>query len=243
MFPLRDENPTNILPFVTVLLIGGTGAAWWFVQGAGLSEATLVASICRYGAIAAEVTGGASSAESGPCSLGGLTWEAVLTSMFLHGGWAHLIGNMWFLWIFGNNVEDALGHGRFLVFYVVAGVVAAGAQVAATPDSLVPMVGASGAVSAVMGAYVLLYPRARVDTLFVFFIFVRILPLPAWVMLGYWIALQLLASTLAPADGGGVAYMAHIGGFVAGLVLVTLLLPTRGSRRGRSKRRVGGWLR
>ncbi|MDZ7779186.1 MAG: rhomboid family intramembrane serine protease [Gemmatimonadota bacterium] len=228
---------------MTVLAIGGTGAVWWLVQGAGISETALVASICRYGVIAVELTGGEPGADAGPCTLGGLTWQAVFTSIFMHGGWAHLIGNMWFLWIFGNNVEDALGHVRFVIFYLVAGVVAAGAQIVATPESQAPMVGASGAVSAVMGAYVLLYPRARVDTLFVFFVFVRLLPLPAWVMLGYWIGLQLLASTLAPADGGGVAYMAHIGGFGAGLVLVTLLMPPRRSRRGRRPRKRGGRLR
>jgi membrane associated rhomboid family serine protease len=132
----------------------------------------------------------------------------------------HLIGNMWFLWIFGNNVEDSMGHLRFLLFYVLCGLVAALAQVVSAPSSAVPMVGASGAISAIMGAYLLLYPKAVVQTLFFFVIFLRVIPLPAWVMLCYWIAIQVGSSLTTPADGGGVAYMAHIGGFLAGLALI-----------------------
>jgi membrane associated rhomboid family serine protease len=235
VFPLRDENPTATVPIVTLLLVGVTVAVWWTVQGAGFSYETMAASICRYGAIPAEVTG-APARPDGPCALGGFTWEAVLTSMFVHGGWAHLIGNMWFLWIFGNNVEDALGHVRFLVFYVVAGAVAGLAQVLSTPTDLSPMVGASGAVSAVMGGYLLLFPRARVHTLFFFVLFVRVIPIPAWLMLGYWMGLQLLASSLDPSDGGGVAYMAHIGGFAAGLVLLLALRPFGRFARGGASR-------
>ena len=237
MFPIRDENPTELLPVGTVLLIGVTAAVWWMVQGGGLSLDALQGSICTYGVIPAEVTGRVGEG-SGPCPMGGLTWEAVVTSVFLHGGWMHILGNMWFLWIFGNNVEDAVGHVRFLAFYLVAGGLAAGAQIASSPGSVAPMVGASGAVSAVMGAYFVLYPRARVDTLFFLFVFVRVVPLPAWVMLGYWMLLQLFASTLAPPGaGGGVAYMAHVGGFVAGLVLV---FPLRRERRRGRRGRLGG---
>ena len=153
----------------------------------------------------------------------------------------HLIGNMWFLWIFGNNVEDAMGSLRMLAFYILVGLLAGGAQVISTPETAVPMVGASGAVSGVMGAYLVLYPRARVDTLFFFFLFVRIVPLPAWVMLAYWMLIQVVASTVTPEGAGGVAYMAHIGGFVAGLVLLPAFRGRRDPRvprRARDRRRI-----
>jgi membrane associated rhomboid family serine protease len=155
--------------------------------------------------------------------------------MFLHGGWMHLIGNLWFLWIFGNNVEDSMGHLRFLVFYLLTGLAAATSHVLVDPGSTVPMVGASGAISGVMGAYLVLYPRARVDTLFWLLIFIRVVPLPAWVLLGYWIVLQLAGSTVSgAAGGGGVAYAAHIGGFVAGMLLV---FPFRNQKLVTAKRR------
>ncbi|MEX2048708.1 MAG: rhomboid family intramembrane serine protease [Gemmatimonadota bacterium] len=221
MFPLRDDNPTEIFPLVTLVLIGACIAAWWYLQGAGLSEEALTESICALGAIPAEVTGATAGGER-PCGLGGLTWQALFSSMFLHGSWMHLIGNMWFLWIFGNNVEDSMGHLRFLLFYVLTGLVAALSHVVTDPASAIPMVGASGAISAIMGAYLVLYPRARVHTLFIFVIIVRVIPIPAWVMLGYWIVLQLASSAMAPAEGGGVAYAAHIGGFVAGVALIFL---------------------
>ncbi len=224
MFPLRDDNPTEIFPVFTVLIIAGTAAVWWYVQGAGLSPERLGTSICALGAIPAEVTGrlAAGAVREAPCQLGGLTWEALVTSMFLHGSWMHMIGNMWFLWIFGNNIEDSMGHLRFAAFYLLTGVLAAMAHVLIAPASSVPMVGASGAISAIMGAYVVLYPRARIHTLFFFVIFVRVVPLPAWIMLGYWIFLQLAASAVSPQGGGGVAYAAHIGGFAAGLLLIFL---------------------
>lgn len=223
MFPLRDDNPTEMFPVITVALIAATVAAWWLLQGAGLAQGPLMDSVCSLGAIPAEITGTAERAAEGPCRLGGLTWEALFTSMFLHGGWAHLIGNLWFLWIFGNNVEDSMGHLRFLAFYLITGLAAALAHVLTDPGSTVPMVGASGAISGIMGAYVALYPRARVYTLFFFFVFVRVIPLPAWLMLGYWMLIQIAGSaSTALGGGGGVAYAAHIGGFVAGLVLVFL---------------------
>ena len=148
----------------------------------------------------------------------------VLTSMFLHGGWLHLIGNMWFLWLFGNNVEDAMTRPRFLVFYLVCGLAAALAQVAASPASAIPMVGASGAISGVMGAYLVLFPRVRVFTLVPIVFLITTVALPAWLMLAYWMLLQFLGglgSTISP-DSGGVAFWAHVGGFVAGVVLVKL---------------------
>lgn len=229
MFPLRDDNPTERFPWVTLLIIAACVGAWVLVQGAGLDPALLGDSVCALGAIPAEITGDVASA--GPCRLGGLTWQAIFTSMFLHGGWFHLVGNVWFLWVFGNNIEDAMGPVRFVVFYVLAGIVAAMAHVVADPASAVPMVGASGAISGVMGAYLVLYPRARVDTLFYFLVFFRVVPLPAWVILGYWFVIQLV-STGAGA-GAGVAYAAHVGGFVAGLALVLLFARRRsgGSRR------------
>ncbi len=222
MFPLRDENPTELFPFVTIVLIAINLAVWFTVQGAGLDPETLYGSVCAFGVIPAEVSGSSTSAPGAPiiCAAGGLTWEALGTSMFLHGGWFHLIGNMWFLWIFGNNIEDSMGHGRFLVFYLVTGLTAAGAHIASVPGSPVPMVGASGAISGIMGAYLLLYPRVRVHTLFIIVILIRVVRLPAWVMLGYWFLIQLAAGTVTPAGEAGVAFWAHIGGFVAGLVLV-----------------------
>ncbi len=192
-----------------------------------MAERQFVESLCRFGTIPGELTGALRPGETvsfGPyrCSLGGLTWGTVLTSMFLHGGWLHLVGNMWFLWVFGNNIEDSMGHLRFVAFYLLCGVAASLAHVFTTASSGVPTVGASGAISGVMGAYLLLYPRVRVDTLLFFFIFIRIIPLPAWFMLGYWFFIQLVAGGMTPAGGGGVAYWAHVGGFVAGLVLIKL---------------------
>jgi len=223
VFPLRDDNPTEIFPFVTILLIGVTAAAWWYLQGAGMTRDVLTGSVCALGAIPAEITGRAVPANAGPCRLGGLTWEALVTSMFLHGGWMHLVGNLWFLWIFGNNVEDSMGHLRFVVFYLVTELVAAMAHVVMNPSSTVPMVGASGAISGVMGAYLVLYPRARVDTLFWIVFLIRIVPLPAWLLLGYWMLIQLAGSAATTAvGGGGVAYAAHVGGFVAGALLIGL---------------------
>jgi membrane associated rhomboid family serine protease len=146
----------------------------------------------------------------------------LFTSMFLHGGWLHLIGNMWFLWIFGNNVEDSMGHVRFLAFYLLCGIAAAAAQVAVDPRSVVPMVGASGAISGVMGAYIVLYPQVRVH-MFTWFILPFRFVIPAWLMLGYWFLLQVLGGLPAlEAESGGVAFWAHAGGFVSGMLLVWL---------------------
>ena len=247
MVPLHDDNPTEMLPVVTLLLIGACVWIWWYVQGAGFSEQALESSICSLGAIPVEITGAALRGET-PCRLGGLTWQALVSSMFLHGSWMHLVGNMWFLWIFGNNVEDSMGHLRFLVFYLLTGLVAALSHVVTDPGSAIPMVGASGAISAIMGAYLVLYPRAAVHTLFFFFFFIRIVPLPAWVMLGYWMVIQVVSSAATPAGGGGVAYVAHIGGFVAGLALILLfrnrkLVSAKRSKVKLSRNQIdhGGW--
>ncbi|NIP79387.1 MAG: rhomboid family intramembrane serine protease [Gemmatimonadetes bacterium] len=226
MFPLRDENPTELVPFFTFALIAANVAVWFLVQGAGLEPGVLRQSVCEYGAIPAEITGQVdplpAAFRSVRCPTGGLTWTALVTSMFLHGGWFHLIGNMWFLWIFGNNIEDSMGHLRFLLFYLLTGLAASGGHVLSEPGSQIPTVGASGAISGVMGAYLLLYPRVRVDTLLVIVFYIRVIPLPAWIMLGYWFLIQLLSGTTTAAASAGVAFWAHIGGFVAGLVLVKL---------------------
>ena len=253
MFPLYDDNPTEIFPLVTLLIMGVCVGMWILVQGGGFSEPTLAGSVCTLGTIPAEISGRFS--ESGPfsggspCRLGGLTWPTMVTSMFLHGGWMHLIGNLWFLWIFGNNVEDSMGHGRFLLFYLLTGLVAAGAHVASAPGSTLPMVGASGAISAIMGAYLVLYPRARVHTLIIIIILFRIIPIPAWIFLLFWFLLQVASSSLQlPGGGGGVAFWAHIGGFLAGLALVKLFqnevlvqAKRSGVVVGRRDLRGGGW--
>jgi membrane associated rhomboid family serine protease len=146
-------------------------------------------------------------------------WYTPFSSMFLHGGWFHLIGNMWFLWLFGNNVEDSMGRLRYLAFYLLCGLAAVAAQTLMSPSSVVPMVGASGAISGVMGAYVFLYPRVRVHMLVVLFVFITRIAVPAYLMIGYWFLLQLLGGAAAQGEGG-VAFWAHVGGFVAGLLLI-----------------------
>lgn len=228
MFPLRDENPTELAPVVTVAVIGINVLVWLLVQQAGAGPG-FVSSLCTFGAIPADVTGGLAGGaviELAPevaCTVAGLGWVTIFTSMFLHGGWMHLIGNMWFLWVFGNNIEDSMGHLRFIVFYLLCGGLAAAAHILTDPGSVVPTVGASGAISGVMGAYLLLYPRVRVQTLFFLFIFVRVLPLPAWLLLAEWIIIQLfLGVGSLGGGGGGVAFWAHIGGFFAGLALIKL---------------------
>jgi len=253
MFPLYDDNPTEIFPLVTLLIMAVCIGMWVLVQGGGFSDPALTGSVCTLGTIPAEITGRVAGAGSlpggGPCRLGGLTWPTMITSMFLHGGWMHLIGNLWFLWIFGNNVEDSMGHGRFLVFYLLAGLAASGGHIASDPSSTIPMVGASGAISAIMGAYLVLYPKARVHTLFIIIIIIRVFPLPAWFFLLYWFLLQVAYTGMQlPGGGGGVAFWAHIGGFAAGVVLVKLFqnrvlvgAKRSGVQVSRGDLRGGGW--
>lgn len=211
MIPLNDENPTELRPWMTVLLIAANFFLWFYVQGAGADFPVLEASVVDYGARPCEITGA--------CRVEKLGWSALLTSMFMHGGWGHILGNMLFLWVFGNNIEDSMGHIRFLVFYVVCGLAATFAHIFFSPASQLPMVGASGAISGIMGAYILLYPSARVRTYFPPFFFFRI---RAVFFLMLWFALQLFSAFNTPAMGeeGGVAVWAHIGGFVAGLLLI-----------------------
>jgi membrane associated rhomboid family serine protease len=223
MLPIRDENPTLRPPVVTYAIIALNVGVWVLLQGMG-AEPALSRSICAFGLIPAELLGHATASALPvgqvlcPVDPSGAL-VAPLTSMFLHGGWLHLIGNMWFLHVFGNNVEDVLGRFRFLVFYLLCGLAAAAAQTAAGPNSLIPMVGASGAIGGVMGSYVLLYPRAGIVT-FVFLGFLaRTMVIPAFVMLGYWFVLQLLSGSLSTGEGGGVAFWAHVGGFLGGLLL------------------------
>jgi membrane associated rhomboid family serine protease len=225
MFPYRDDNPTLATPVVTILIIALNVAAWIFIEGMG-SEPGLSRSVCQLGLIPGELLGTAPAGTTvrlGPgtvCVLGGTqAWYTPLSSMFLHGGWFHLIGNMWFLWIFGNNVEDSMGRFRYGAFYLLCGLAAAAAQTAMGPSSLVPMVGASGAISGVMGAYVILYPFVRVHMLVVLVVFITRIAVPAYLMLGYWFLLQLLGGSAASGEGG-VAFWAHVGGFLAGAVLI-----------------------
>jgi membrane associated rhomboid family serine protease len=228
MFPYRDDNPTLATPIVTLFLIGANVVFWVVVQGMG-AEPNLSRSVCELGLIPGEFLGRLPEGFTLPlsrsmaCVIGGeRSWYTPLTSMFLHGGWFHLIGNMWFLWVFGNNVEDSMGRSRYLPFYLLCGLAAAAAQTLVNPSSPIPMVGASGAISGVMGAYVVLYPRVRVHMLVVLFIFITRIVVPAYLMLGYWFLLQLVGGGLASGESGGVAFWAHAGGFVAGAVLITL---------------------
>jgi membrane associated rhomboid family serine protease len=229
MFPYRDENETIRTPYATFVLIAINVAVWLFIQGAG-SEVALARSICNLGLIPGELTLSVppgTSFRMGERLLcltdPGRQTSHIFTSMFLHGSWMHILGNMWFMWIFGNNVEDAMGRARFIVFYLLTGGAAALAQVVLNPASAVPMVGASGAISGVMGAYIVLYPRVRVFMLIVLGFYVTSMAWPAWMMLGYWLLLQFVSGlTVIDKEGGGVAFWAHFGGFVAGAVLVKL---------------------
>ena len=224
MFPIRDDNPQLTTPVVTYGLIAANVVIWVLVQGLG-SEPALVRSICGLGLIPGELLQTLAPGPTQMCVIrSSPSWLTPLSSMFLHGGWLHIIGNMWFLYIFGDNVEDAMGHGRFVVFYLLCGFAAATLQIASNPDSGVPMVGASGAIGGVMGAYVVLYPRVRVHLLVVLGFYVTTVAVPAVLMLGYWLLLQLIGGFGSlGVEGGGVAFWAHLGGFGAGAILVLAL--------------------
>jgi membrane associated rhomboid family serine protease len=237
LFPISDDNPRARFPLATVTLIGMNLFVWIAVQGLGSTQ-MLAESLCHYALIPGELLGRAGAGAVIPlgedlvCRLDGTSRPTSLfSSMFMHGGWFHLLGNMWFLWIFGDNVEDAMGPVRFVIFYLLCGLAAALAQIASNPSSLVPMVGASGAIGGVMGAYALLYPHARVKLLIFLGVIVTTVAVPAIFMLGYWFLLQLLQGIPAlGADGGGVAFWAHAGGFLAGVALV-LVFRRRPRRR------------
>lgn len=230
MFPYHDENATQRVPFITLLLIALNVAAWLLVQGAGASL-PLATSVCNLGLISGELTLAVKPGTAFPMGEGlacltdpGRQIEHLFSHMFLHGSWMHLLGNLWFLWLFGNNVEDSMTRPRFIAFYILCGLAAAFAQIMADPSSAVPMVGASGAISGVMGAYLVLFPRVKVFTFVPLGFFMTSLALPAWVMLIYWAALQFFGgfASSVTAQTGGVAFWAHVGGFVAGLALVKL---------------------
>ena len=239
MFPLKDDIPTRRFPILTVALIVGNIVMFFAFQGAFFDDAKFEARVVEYGAIPYEIThpgkecgvvvGSEQVACEGQPGVGEApdqapTWLTVLTSMFMHGGLLHLGGNMLFLWIFGNNIEDSMGRPRFVVFYLLGGLAALLAQTLIEPNAAVPTIGASGAVAAVLGGYALLYPRARVVTVIFIVIFFTVLTLPALLVLGAWFVLQLLngAGSLAQpvGEGGGVAYFAHIGGFLFGLLMI-----------------------
>jgi membrane associated rhomboid family serine protease len=225
MFPYRDDNPTLATPVATLLLIAANVVFWVVVQGMG-AEPALSRSVCELGLIPGEFLGRLPEGYTIPmgratvCVISGdQSWLTPLTSMFMHGGWFHLIGNMWFLWVFGNNVEDSMGHFRYLAFYIFCGLGAAATQTMVNPASPIPMVGASGAISGVMGAYIVLYPKVRVHMLVFLGIFITRIVVPAYLMLGYWFLLQIIGGGLATGEGG-VAFWAHAGGFVAGALLI-----------------------
>ena len=202
MIPLRDVIPSRTIPYITITIIGLNALAWLFEVS--LPHEDLNQFLATFGVVPAY-----------------FAWPTLITSMFLHGSWSHVIGNMWYLWIFGDNVEDRVGHGRFIVFYLLCGAAAALGQVAVDPESMLPTIGASGAIAGVMGAYFVLYPHSRVLTL-IPWIFIQIVELPAIFLLGFWFLMQLfsagtVAVTAASHGSGGVAFAAHVVGFVVGV--------------------------
>lgn len=215
--PLYDDNPTLRTPFVTWALIAICVAV--FLWQTTLPPEAQQAFVYSLGVIPAVLFG---EARLHPDLQMVPAWASIFTSMFLHGGWMHLIGNMLYLWIFGNNVEDSMGHGRFIVFYLGCGVAAALAQSLAAPLAQIPMIGASGAIAGVLGAYLLLHPKANVRVLIVILLFIRLINVPAVIVLGIWFAVQVMSGAATAAGGGGVAFWAHVGGFVAGAALIPL---------------------
>ncbi|KRT68074.1 MAG: peptidase, S54 (Rhomboid) family [Candidatus Rokubacteria bacterium CSP1-6] len=237
MLPLKDDIPTRTVPFVTIGIIAANMLVFLYQASLQLGDDPAAsraaeAFIFEFGLIPCRLTGACEVPAGMPSPL-----ATIFTSMFMHGGFFHIFGNMLYLWIFGNNVEDTLGHGRFLGFYLGSGVAAAGAQTLMGPSATTPMVGASGAVSGVLGAYLLLFPYASVLTLIVFGFFIRIVRIPALIVLGFWIVVQFLnglitfgASVAGGRPEGGVAWFAHIGGFLAGIALLYALRPRRPAR-------------
>jgi membrane associated rhomboid family serine protease len=238
VLPLKDNIPTRRPPILTIAIIVACVFVYFFLQKGGINGPS-DQSVVKYAAIPYEIThpgkecGLTTGGTVGCQGTGGIpastpapsqpaTWLTVLFAMFMHGGLLHLGGNMLFLWIFGNNIEDSMSRWRFVLFYLLGGLVATAAQVAVDPSSTTPTLGASGAIAAVLGGYALLYPRARVITLIFIIIIFTVIELPALLVLGLWFLLQLLDASAQPLTGGGVAYFAHIGGFVFGLLLIRL---------------------
>ncbi|MEM9308722.1 MAG: rhomboid family intramembrane serine protease [Pseudomonadota bacterium] len=215
MFPIRDHNPSGRTPYVTYMLMAAN-------IGVFLSYAAIMNDACAlnnfwydWALIPARLSEGSG-------------FYALITSQFLHAGFMHLAGNMLFLWIFGDNIEDELGHLPYLCFYLSCGVTAGLTQYVIDPNTMVPMVGASGAIAGVMGGYLLLFPKAKVDILIILIVIFKILPIPAWILLAVWFGMQFIGGIGSSDDGGGVAYWAHAGGFVIGLVLLIPLWLRRG---------------
>ncbi len=235
MIPISDDNPVLRTPVVTHALLAANILAWLLIQHAGFDVVQLATSICNLGLVPGELTGRVALGTAVPIGPGmvcvvdadRVNWLTPLTSMFLHGGWGHLLGNCLFLWIFGNNVEDSMGRFRFVVFYLLCGLAASAAHVLSGPASPVPTVGASGAISGVLGAYLVLFPKVKVRILVPIIIFFTVIRVPAFVVLLLWFAFQVIAGlpALSPVDAdvsGGVAVWAHVGGFLAGVLLVKL---------------------
>ena len=218
MIPLRDTQPSYSTPFVTILLI--VMNVFVFLYEVSLDDYTRNAFISTWGMIPAR-----------------FEYTDMLTSMFLHGGWLHLIGNMWFLWIYGDNVEDTLGHGKYLLFYLLCGLAAAGTHAVTNLDSRIPTVGASGAIAGVMGAYLVKFPHSRILTLVVVFVFITTVEIPAVLILAYWFLIQLASGMwsvgYSQLSQGGVAWFAHVGGFVAGVILINVMRTRERYRRRR----------
>jgi membrane associated rhomboid family serine protease len=223
MIPLRDTIPSRNTPIVTILII--IANVFVFLYMLSLDPYTQNHFIRQYAVVPAR-----------------LNFSALITSLFLHGGWMHLIGNMWFLWVYGDNVEDTLGHGKYLLFYLLCGVLASATQYAINPDSTIPTLGASGAIAGVMGAYLIKFPHARILTLIPIIVFWTTIEIPAVIILVYWFILQFFSGIGSigysqASQGGGVAFFAHIGGFVAGMILVSIL----GTKERYSRRRDLQW--
>jgi membrane associated rhomboid family serine protease len=208
LIPFKDDNRRSIFPFVTLGLVAANAGV--FARLLFLPEAELKETVLRLAVVPYEFT----HAPAGAWGALGAAIATLFTSMFVHAGWIHLIGNILYLWIFGDDVEEMLGHGRFALFYLISGLVAAGTQIAAQPQSHAPIVGASGAIAGILGAYLVLFPTSRVHT----FVYVRVVALPALIVLGFWLLMQLISA--GPGGGAGVAWFAHLGGFLAGLLLV-----------------------
>ncbi len=228
MIPLRDTIPSNTVPYVNYFLIAANLLAFLFELSLG---ARLEGFFHVFGVVPGQVV----QIVTGSPELLHFAIVPFFTSMFLHGGWLHFLGNMLYLYIFGDNVEDAFGHFKYLIFYLASGVIASLIHLLTHPGSTVPTIGASGAIAGVMGAYFLLYPKARVVTIVPIFFFIQVLEIPAFLFLGFWFLIQFLSGTLAltsSAGAAGVAWWAHIGGFAAGVGYVTLRFVRRGIRVG-----------
>ncbi|HLS82683.1 MAG TPA: rhomboid family intramembrane serine protease [Steroidobacter sp.] len=223
MIPLRDDNPSGIVPLVTIAFIVLCVLVFLWQVSLGPVQGQQI--IYALGVVPAVLLGGRDLPPELALVPPAMT---TLTSMFMHGGWLHLIGNMLYLWIFGDNVEDSMGHARFVVFYVLCGLAAVFAQALPEPESTIPMVGASGAISGVLGAYLLLYPHARVLVAVPFGFILHMVRIPAGVVLALWFGMQLLSNMMATASEGGVAFRAHIGGFITGMALIPFFKRRRG---------------